>query len=328
MSDTINLQYTIIRHPLPDFIYDNLKTFSADANAYQSQPNALKEKLAIKHHINQENIFLTAGIDEAIQLFGMAYGTHTAIFTPTYTVYEEIPNFGNNKLETIHALNNTTYQINPQHYPDATLICVVNPNNPCGQTSVETIKQLVTNNPQAIVTVDEAYAEFVDFTMLHEVQNYPNLAVLRSLSKAYGMAGNRVGYVVAQPPVIEKIKSKTQWCNVSYLSVGAAITALDHEEYFEKIRQAIIIERKKLEETLTNSKLTLIPSLINACLIKFATESAAQHFVDYLAINNITISHGNGNSNTGLDTTFVRIAIGTPEQMSIARKIVEKYTNV
>lgn len=323
--DVINLQYTTIKDPLPDFIYDGLALFSQGANAYKSQPPELIEKIAKKHNIPKEMIFLTAGIDEAIQLYAKAYGSRAYIFTPTYFVYTDVEVFGGN-LTKIDSIHDSEYTISTEPIPDATLIYLANPNNPSGITSEENILKLVTNNPHAKVVIDEAYGEFSEFSMIEHVKQYPHMTVFRSFSKAYGMAGNRIGYIIAHPEVILAVKNMTQWANVSYLSVGAAITALDHEPYFVTMREDINTRRDEFMEFLKESGFTIIPSKINAVLIKFPSLKQSSAFVDYLNQNNVIVSHGNGASNVGLDKTFVRIAIGNKGQMNALKTLISSYS--
>lgn len=326
MSDTlINLQYTTIKSPLPDFIHEGLSKYSSNANVYQPQPQVLVEKLVKKHGLPEDHIFLTAGIDEAIQLFAKTHGKNAFVFTPTYTVYADVEEFGGN-LTRIPSITNNTYSIETKTIPGASLILLANPNNPSGFTEKETVIKLVKNNNQAFVCIDEAYGEFApELSMIDQVKQFGNLAVFRSFSKDYAMAGNRIGYIVAQPKVIKTIIAKTQWCNVSYLSVGAATIALEHEDYFANIRKAIHEKRDTLVETLTKKGITPLPSKINAVLMQFPTSKKATHFVDYLTNHNIKVSPGNGNSNIGLDDTFVRIAIGTDEQMEVLEKVIHQY---
>jgi histidinol-phosphate aminotransferase len=180
-----------------------------------------------------------------------------------------------------------------------------------------------------MVVIDEAYAEFANLSVVRSVHNTPNLVVLRSFSKAYGMAGNRVGYMVASPQVINNTLYilDTQWDSVSYLSVGAALTALDHKEYYEKMRDNLLKIKKTFEEFLKDHNFTVLPSLINSALLAFKTEESAQQFVEYLKEKGIVVNHGNGVSNIGLDKTFVRIAIGTEQDMAEVKKCIEnKYT--
>ncbi|MEK6902208.1 MAG: aminotransferase class I/II-fold pyridoxal phosphate-dependent enzyme, partial [archaeon] len=156
------------------------------------------------------------------------------------------------------------------------------------------------------------------------VKNFPHMAILHSFSKAYGMAGNRIGYIIAHPDIIAIVKNKTQWSNVSYVSVGAATIALDHEGYFTKMREDINQRRDAFTEFLKKSGYSVLPSKINAVLIKFSSEDEGNRFVEFLKQHTIVVSHGNGNSNIGLDKSFVRIAIGTKDQM---KKLISVLVN-
>src|SRR3989344_959659 len=275
MSDNIiNLQYTTIKDPLPDFIYKGLEEYSKNANGYKPQPKDLVDRLAKNHNVPSEMIFLTAGADEAIQMFIHAYGTNTYAFSPTYVVYSDAKEFGNRFLMAPSLVENE-FSISTKSITEATLIFLANPNNPCGLTEKEKVLQLIKNNSHAIVVSDEAYGDFANLSVIEEVKTNKNIAVLKSFSKGFGMAGNRIGYIIANPGVISVVKNKNTWANISYLSVGAAITALDHDKYFND--------------------------------------------------NNIVVSPGNGNSNIGLDDTFVRISIGTKEQMQIVKELIGEY---
>lgn len=323
-SETINLQYTTIKDPVPDFVYDGLREYCKDANRYHSQSPELIEKLARKYNLPKEMIFLTAGIDEAIQLFALTFGQNAYVFTPTYVVYSDVSEFGG-KLTEFNSVKGTKFIISTDKIPDASLIFLANPNNPSGFTTKEKVLELIKNNQQAVVVIDEAYAEFADLSVIDQVKNYPNMVVLRSFSKSYSLAGARIGFVVAAPEIITQIAAKTQWCNVSYLSVGAAIVALEHEDYFAKMREDINWAREDFIAFLKNQDLDVFSSKINAVLMKFNSENAGTKFVSYLAKRDIIVSHGNGNSNIGLDESYVRIAIGNNEQMEEVKEVISSY---
>jgi len=321
----INLQYTTIKDPLPDFIYEDLKRFSREANFYHPQPEELIEKLSQKHYLPKEMFYLTAGCDEALQMFILTYGKNTLVFTPTYVVYSDVEVYGG-RLTKIYSIFDSQYKINSQKYSQVKLIILANPNNPSGYTEKSEVIKLIENNRHAVVIIDEAYGEFApELSVIKLVPKYKNLAVLRSFSKDYAMAGNRVGYIIASPELISSVRNKTQWSNVSYLSVGAAISALNHEEYFAKIRECIHKRREKFISFLRKAGFTVLPSKINAVLIKFSTEKQAGNFVKFLKQHKIIISHGNGNSNIGLDFSFVRIAIGNKEQMDKVVDVIKNF---
>lgn len=322
--ETINLQYTTIKDPVPGFIYQGLKPFSSGANTYKPQPKELIEKLAKKHNIPEEKIFLTAGADEAIQMFIHAYGNHTYAFTPTYIVYSDALKFGKNFSE-VYCFKDDKFEVSPDKIEDATLIFLANPNNPSGFTSKEKVLELVQNNSHAKVVIDEAYGDFADLSVIDQIKNFPQMAVFKSFSKGYSLAGNRIGYIIANPEIIGVVKNKTQWSNVSYLSVGAAMTALDNEDHFKEMREEIIGRRDDFMNFLKKQNFFFLPSKINAVVLKFSDENEANKFVEFLSENNIIVSHGNGNSNIGMDKSFVRIAIGNGEHMEKVKEVVNNY---
>jgi len=323
--DQINLQYTTIKDPLPDFIYTGLKRFSSSANAYKPQPEELVNKLAAKYNLPPEMFYLTAGCDEGIQMFLHEYGQKTSVFTPTYIVYKDAIEFGN-AFNEIFSIKNNIFDINTAKIENSTLIFLANPNNPSGFTNKEKTLELIRNSSDCIVVVDEAYGEFApELSVINEIKNYPNLAVLRSFSKGYGMAGNRIGYIISNPSIISKVKNKTQWSNTSYLSVGAACVALDHEEYFEKMRKEIAEVRHDFCQFLLKKDYPFLPSRINAVVLKFENEKKGTDFFEYLKSSDIITSHGNGFSNIGLDESYVRIAIGNRQQMEVVKDVITKY---
>lgn len=320
----INLQYTTLTIPLPDFIYDGLREFSRNANGYRPQPQILIEKISKKIKIASNYIYLTAGADEAIQMCALAYGKKTIIFTPTYTVYNDTTDFNAN-VQHVNAFTDNSYEISNKYIPDSTLIYIANPNNPFGFTEKGKILELVKNNKQAMVVVDEVYAEFANLSVIDEVTNFKNLIVIRSFSKSYGMAGNRIGYIVANPQTVETLRRKAQWSNISYLSTGAALQALAHDNYFTNLINEIGKRRDEFKSFLQQSGFTVLPTLINAILISFHNESEGSKFAEYLKMNNFIISHGNGNSNVGLNRSFVRISIGTKEEMETLKDTIADY---
>ncbi|MEK7611667.1 MAG: aminotransferase class I/II-fold pyridoxal phosphate-dependent enzyme [Patescibacteria group bacterium] len=341
----IDLHFTVITQPLPDFIHTGLKDYARDGNYYYHQPKILTDKLAARHDLPPEMIYLTAGIDEAILALGATFGRETVVFTPTYVVYKDVQEFGGHLTE-VPSLITGQYQVETRTYPEASLIFLANPNNPVGWTAKEAVLELAKNNPQAIVVCDEAYSSLpplnpkpLDLSVLQDTplgsrlpdpkgvfDLYPNLVILRSFSKDYAMAGLRVGYLVAQPAVIAKIKDKVQFANVSYLSIGAAVTALAHEEYFAQMRREVVARREEFTRFLMQRGLNVLPSAINCIVIEFSSDTEGEKYATNLLANGVWVNSGGGHSNLGLPKRFVRIAIGTEEQMKKVAEIIEAMT--
>ena len=319
----IDLSFTTIKQELPNFIYEKLADFSTQSNSYHHQPEELRGLIAAKHNIDIDSTSLTAGSDQAIMLLCSLFGRNTHVFTPTYISYSDAKRFG--KFTEHASLKQANYEIGTAKIEGASLIFLANPNNPAGITTRTRILELVVNNPKSLVVVDEAYSDFAGESVIEDVSKYNNLIVLRSFSKGYALAGFRIGYMIAQPAILNELVLESTWFNVAYTSVGAAIAALENETYFTEMRASIVNSRKKLENTLAQKDCPVIPGYINATLIKFNDDSTAAMFVDHLEANNIKVNQGNGASNVGLDKSFVRISIGTSEQMNILDEIVNNY---
>lgn len=323
-NKSINLQWTVVNEPLPSFIYNEIKEFSNSANTYCPFPEELVQKLAKKHNIPQSYILIIPGIDQGIRTLIRAFGDHTYIFPPTYVGYVNVEKF-NKTLHEIPSLKGDQYQVPIREYPQASLIFLNNPNNPCGIVKKSEITELIAKNPQAIVAVDEAYSQYATVRMLRSVKQHPNLVVMRSFSKDYGMAGNRIGYMVAHPKILKELQIHMQWSSISYLSVGAALSALKHETYFRKLREKIVRQRKVFTQFLNLNGFHTLPTYINAVLLRLPNKTVASKLVKHLKNDEIFVNQGNGCSNNGLEDNFIRIAIGTPAQMKVVQESIKIY---
>lgn len=316
----IDLRFTNVNHPLPSFIYKQMESYVAASNRYFHQPEDLRHALAERHNVDPGMISLVAGIDQAILVMSALYGSRTHIFTPTYVGYCDAKRFGT--LTEHKSLHEDSYSINSAMLPDATLIFLANPNNPAGTTPGGKIIELVANNPQAKVFIDEAFGDFANDSVAHLAKAHANMIVARSFSKGFALAGMRIGYVIARPELLADLELETTWFNVSNPSIGGALSALSHESHFEKIRAGIVTERNQTATFLIDRGYRVIRGSINAILLRFDNQTLARTFVTTLEEHDILVHQGNGASNMGLDQSFVRLAIGAPEQMAAFRAVV------
>ena len=148
------------------------------------------------------------------------------------------------------------------------LIIVCNPNNPTGNlTSITNIVKIL--ETQKLVLIDEAYFEFSGKTTLPLIKAYPNLIILRSFSKWAGIAGLRLGYLVASPYLIRQLMKIKSPYNVNVAAELAGLVALEDYKYQESIINEIIIERNTLYKGIKkNSKLIIYPSCGNFLFVQ------------------------------------------------------------
>ena len=162
--------------------------------------------------------------------------------------------------------------------PDTRLVYIANPNNPTGtflsRETIETFLAAVASRHGTRVTVvlDEAYNEYLEpeqrFDSVALVRKYPNLLVSRTFSKAYGLAGLRVGFAVAQPALTDLLNRVRQPFNVNSLAQVAAIAALKDTEFLERSFQVNRDGKVQLQTAFDHLKLTYVPSYANFVLVK------------------------------------------------------------
>jgi len=277
----------------------------------------LKLKLAEVKQVPPENIFLGNGSDEIIDLCFRIFcepGKDTAMtFTPTYGMYEVSANINNVQLIKVPLDDNFQIDektaISNSKSEKLKLIFICSPNNPTGNilNAVEKIIQSF----KGIVVVDEAYIDFSNSESLSQkISQYPNLIVLQTLSKAWGLAAARVGIAYTNMQIINYLNKIKPPYNISIPNQVAAVQALKNVARY-KLQKAILLEQKDLVIS-ELQKLAIVkkiyPSDANFVLIE-VTEA----YIIYktLISNNIIIRNRNRVVNNCL-----RITIGTPQENS------------
>ncbi|MBK8285635.1 MAG: histidinol-phosphate transaminase [Ahniella sp.] len=194
------------------------------------------------------------------------------------------------------------------------IIFVANPNNPTGtHFRIEDLRAMMRAVPGHIpVVVDEAYTEFADAPGLESAitlrAEFPNLVVSRTFSKAYGLAGLRVGYLVAHRDVCELINRLRESFNVNTLGLVAAEAALDDVEFLARVRAGVLTQRARIAEAASALGWFVFPSQTNFLLIDFGRK--AQTFEDALFERAVIVRPmvGYGLANC------LRMTVGNPEE--------------
>jgi len=200
---------------------------------------------------------------------------------------------------------------------DTRLVYVANPNNPTGTfipaQQIEAFLQKVPGN--VVVVLDEAYNEYLapeyQFESSQWVRKYPNLIVSRTFSKAYGLAGLRVGFAIAQPAVTDLMNRIRQPFNVNSLAQAAAIAALNDKAFLEKGAQNNAEGYKQLTAAFEELGLQYVPSFGNFVLVKVGDDEGAGARVNLALLKQGVIVRPVGNY--GLHQ-WLRISIGLPEE--------------
>lgn len=240
---------------------------------------ALKEKLSALKNIAIENIFVGNGSDEVIDLafriFCNPSKDQVIVCPPTYGMYEVSANINDVKIISIPLDENFQLDVEKILNTEAKMIFLCSPNNPTGNNlkNMEAILQKF----NGIVFVDEAYIDFSSQeSLLQKVNEYPNLIVSQTLSKAWGRAAIRVGIAYAAKEIISFYNKVKPPYNVSQLNQYEAIKTLEAMDVFIKNKETILAQRLWLIEQLSalNFVERIYPTDANFMLVKTKNANA------------------------------------------------------
>ena len=277
--------------------------------------NELKNKLSELKSVSAENIFIGNGSDEVIDLVYRIFcnpGKDKAItFSPTYGIYEVSAEI--NEVDLIKLPLNKLFQIDldvlEKYYNDESikLIFICSPNNPTGNI-MDNIDQIL-DKFKGIVIVDEAYIDFSKVeSFIKKIDQYSNLLVMQTFSKAWGLASARVGVAYSNSQLISIFKKIKAPYNVSKLNQNAAIDALNNYSEFEKKKMLILEQKDWLENELKQIKVVkkVFPSDSNYFLVEMI--DANQVYTEL--VKQLVITRNRSN----LVNNCIRITVRTTEE--------------
>ncbi|MCC6287824.1 MAG: histidinol-phosphate transaminase [Chitinophagaceae bacterium] len=278
----------------------------------------IKEKLSKIKGILPKNIFIGNGSDECIDLLFRGFCNpgkdNVIICPPTYGMYQVSAEINDIEIRKAPLLEN--YQLDLVHMEtladDFTkIIWLCSPNNPTANSLNREDIEMVLNNFPGIVVIDEAYINFSRHrSFVQELSDYPNLVVLQTLSKAWGLAGLRLGMAFAGEEIIHVYNKIKPPYNIAQSTQEIVLQALDNVEEVNDMIRVIVAERKSLEEKLSALPQVqhIYPSDANFLLVKVTKAKEAYH---YLLDKGIVVRD---RSNVQLCENCLRITVGTPEE--------------
>jgi histidinol-phosphate aminotransferase len=278
----------------------------------------VKEAIGRLKRVNPKNIFLGNGSDEAIDILIRAFCSpgkdNIIVLPPTYGMYEVAAKINDVAIKAVNLT--TSFQpdlpaINSAIDKNTKLIFVCSPNNPTGGTIDRDSIEKLLNGFNGIVIVDEAYIDFADsVSILNDLDKYPNLVVLQTFSKAWGLAGLRAGMAFASTEIINVFNKIKAPYNVGDLAQKLLLQALQNKDKVEKMVSLLKQERAKLVNELpTYSFVTeIVPSEANFLLVK---TTCADKLYDFLISNNVVVRN---RSKLPLCEGGLRITVGTSQE--------------
>ncbi|MBU4239917.1 MAG: histidinol-phosphate transaminase [Actinobacteria bacterium] len=292
----------------------------ADMSLYPDSSCAeLRRRLSEKLGVEPERLLFGNGTDEIIDLIFLAFfnpGDGAVMGDPTFSsyfltgmtvgariVYVPLRDFGHHPEEMLGAVDESTRAL-----------FVGTPHNPTGTicTTAEFERMLAGLPPEVILVWDEAYCEYVDDPEYPQsipyLERYPNLVVLRTFSKIYGLAGLRVGYAVADPQVVDMLERVRPPFNVNRLAQAAAAAALEDSAHLEKSREVNALGKRYLAEELDRLGMRPVPTQANFMLFRY--DHLTGNLAARLLEKGIIVRDGAALGYPG----YIRLTVGTPEQ--------------
>lgn len=291
----------------------------ADYNRYPDPLQLdLKDAISKIKGVPIENTFLGNGSDEAIDLLYRAFcepgKDNVIILPPTYGMYEVSANINNVEVRKVNLLSNFQLDLDgiaEAIDPNTKIIFICSPNNPTGNSIIRTDIETVLANFQGIVVIDEAYINYAkQRSFIKELTEYPNLVVMQTFSKAWGLAALRLGMAFAARPTIDILNKVKPPYNINQATQDLALAALQNVNQVNEWIKVTVEERDLLTTALTDLEIVnrVYPSDANFVLAEVAD---ATGIYDYLVNQGIIVRD---RSKVTLCEGCLRISIGTPAE--------------
>lgn len=282
---------------------------------------AIKQKLSVIKGIAPEHIFLGNGSDECIDLLFRCFcepgKDNVIICLPTYGMYEVSANINDVAVKKVPLLED--FQLDLVHLEtmvddNTKLIWLCSPNNPTGNALNRTDIETVLNNFNGLVVVDEAYINFAkQKSFIQELTDYPNLVVLQTLSKAWGLAGLRLGMAFASAAIIEVLDKVKPPYNINQATQELVLKALDEVGQVNDMIRLLVDMREALAEVFRSMPTVekVYPSDANFLLVKIKD---ARKIYEFLLGKGIVLRD---RSNVTLCEDCLRITVGTEQENTL-----------
>ena len=266
--------------------------------------------------LTKDQVVLTNGVDEGIHLICEAYlreDDEAILVVPTFGMYAIYIQATGAKIVTVPMHADFSFPIDEilaAITPRTRMVALANPNNPSGTAaSPADLMRIVQGAPNAAVLIDEAYFEFYGETVLPYVSQYDNLFVARTFSKAYGLAGMRIGILAGSVNQMEMVRRVSSPYNVNAAALAVLPVALSDQQYVADYLRQVFEGRLRLQSLFAELGLHYWPSLANFVLVRIGTQY--REFIAAIQRRGILVR--DRNSDPGCEGC-VRITIGNATQ--------------
>ena len=299
-------------------VLDRLRSLTAEDLARYPERQPIESAVANFLGVSDSELLLTNGVDEAIHLLCQTYlapDDEALIVVPTYSMYRIYMSSAGAQVITIPADEDFQFPLSGVRasITDRTrLIAIANPNNPTGTfTSTEQLLEIARSAPSAAILIDEAYFEFCGKTLLPSRREYPNVFITRTFSKAYGLAGLRIGVLIGDAGQMPSLRRVCSPYNVNAVALACLPKALADQKYIEQYVTETLQSRARLESVLATRGITFWPSQANFILARLgSTKPDSQAFVEQMRRRGILVRD---RSSDHACEGCVRFTLGTAE---------------
>jgi histidinol-phosphate aminotransferase len=292
------------------------------AGALTRYPEREPVESVVAEHLGLDSaqVALTNGVDEAIHVLFEAFleaGDELLLPVPTYTMYEVYASATDARVVAVQAADDLQFpfeRLLAAITPKTKIIAIANPNSPSGSVAArEQLIQLAQRAPHAVLLVDEAYFHFHGETVMDRVGDLPNLIVARTFSKAYGLAGLRLGLLAGPVELMRWVRRVLSPYSVNSLALACLPPALEDTAYIDWYVREVLAARAGFEKALDAVQVRRWPSRANFVLVDIGPQHA--QFVQLMRSAGVLVR--DRSNDPGCDGR-VRITIGTREQMQQA----------
>lgn len=278
-------------------VLERLRRLSAEELARYPERQPVEGTVAEFLRVDATELLLTNGVDEAIHLLCETYlepGDEALIAVPTYSMYRIYMMAAGAQVISVPAGADFSFPVEDLRKcitSRTRLIAIANPNNPTGAIAPqEELTRIARSAPDAVVLVDEAYFEFCGQTMLSARRELHNLFVARTFSKAYGLAGLRVGALVGDANQMRAIRRVSSPYNVNAVALACLPEAIEDQEYIRQYVSEALESRQRLESALAAAGIRFWPSRANFVLARVgSTRSDSAVFVGVMRQGGILV---------------------------------------
>lgn len=292
-----------------DLDISNVNASSIMFNRYpDNDAKELKTALSEYLSVDDTNLVLGNGSSEMIELLLKSYidpGDKVLGFTPSFVMYKVFTEIYNGNYVGVESKDGYVMDIDDmisayKKY-DPKIIFLCNPNNPTGFLFRKNDIERLIKNVDCLVVVDEAYIEFTEGSMINRIGNYKNLVILRTFSKAWGLAAARLGYMIASEEIIDVISMVKPPYNLNQITQSIGINALKNTAVLSETVNNTIEQRERVYGFLTRLDIKLYRSAANFLYFK-----SSLNLFDKLKMYGVLIrSFGNG---------YYRVTIGSEKE--------------